>query len=206
MLKTTLALKRHCACALAACAFLFLVAGSVHAQHESDVLGVKIGMDIPTALETVFRNSGRPAGKERPDGKKMEGKDKKDVRVFYQDLKEGTLQIVFAEGKRVKEIIMEYKKPLLSDDLRLLETTSTYGNNSGDTQRDDRYAVGFTSEQKRERYWWRDEKTPEGYRVRIGFISANLTKGGMSSKEIARKIIVIHPEDATKFAKTVAAE
>lgn len=203
MLKTTLAINR---CALAACALLLLVAGSVRAQHESDVLGVKIGMDVPTALETVFRNSGRPAGKERPDGKKMEGKDKKDVRVFYKDLKEGTLQIVFAEGKRVKEIIMEYKKPLLSDDLRLLETTSTYGNNSGDTQRDDRYAVGFTSEQKRERYWWRDEKMTEGYRVRIGFISANLTKGGMSSKEIARKIIVIHPEDAAKFAKTIAAE
>lgn len=205
MLQKSLAIRR-CTHLFLGCLLLITAATSARAQHDADVYGVKIGMDVPTALETAFRNSGRPTGKEKPDGKKNEGKGNKDIRVLYKDLKEGSLQVVFAEGKVVKEIVMEYKKPLLNEDLRLPETTSTYGNSSGETRKDDRYSVGFTSDQKRERYWWRDEKTPAGYRVRIGFVSANLNKGGLASKEIVRKIVAVHPDDVTMFVKSLASE
>ena len=119
-------------------------------------------------------------------------------------LKEGNLQIVFADGKWVREIQMEFAKPLLQDDLKLLDTGTTFGNAGGETRRDDRYSVGFTGDDKKERYWWRDEKTDAGYRIRIGFVSAKLTKGGLSGKEIVRKIVSVVPEDKNKFAKAVA--
>lgn len=169
--------------------------------HDSDIFGVRIGMDVPTALQAVFVNAKRQPGQERPDAKKNDGKD---VRVLYK-LKEGTLQILFADGKRVKEVQMEYAKPLLQDDLKLLDNTSTFGNSGGETRRDDRYSVGFTSDDKKERFWWRDEKTDAGYRIRVGFISGKLTKGGLASKEIVRKIITVVPEDRDRFAKATSA-
>lgn len=174
-------------------------------EHAASIYGVEIGMDVPSTLQAVFVNARRKAGQERPDAKKNEGKGNKDVRVLYK-LSEGNLQIVFAEGKWVKEIFFEYAKPLLTEDLKLLDTTSTFGNTGGETRRDDRYAVGFTGDDKKERFWWRDEKTAAGYRVRIGFISAKLTKGGLASKEVARKIITVVPEDGEKFAKAMTAK
>jgi hypothetical protein len=168
--------------------------------HDSEIYGVRVGMDVPTALQAVFVNAKRQPGQEKPDALHNEGNDK---RVLYK-LKEGNLQIVFADGKWVREIQMEFAKPLLQDDLKLLDTSTTFGNAGGETRRDDRYSVGFTGDDKKERYWWRDEKTDAGYRIRIGFVSARLTKGGMSSKEIVRKIISVVPEDKSKFAKAVA--
>lgn len=173
------------------------VAGS---PHDADIFGVRVGMDVPTALQAVFVNAKRPPGQEKPDALHNEGNDK---RVLYK-LKEGNLQIVFADGKWVREIQMEYAKPLMQDDLKLLDTTNTFGNAGGETRHDDRYSVGFTGDDKKERYWWRDENTDAGYRIRIGFVSARLAKGGLSSKEIVRKIIGVVPEDKNKFAKAVA--
>jgi hypothetical protein len=168
--------------------------------HDPEIYGVRIGMDVPTALEAVFVNAKRQPGQEKPDALRSEGSDK---RVLYK-LKDGNLQIVFTEGKWVSEIQLEYAKPLFQDDLKLLDTSNTLGNAGGETRRDDRYSVGFTSDDKKERYWWRDEKVDAGYRIRIGFVSAKLTKGGMSSKEIVRKIITVVPEDKKKFAQAVA--
>lgn len=167
--------------------------------HNAEIYGVRIGMDVPSALEAVFINAKRQPGQEKPDALHNEGNDK---RVLYK-LKEGNLQILFADGKWVREIQMEYAKPLLQDDLKLLDTSNTFGNAGGETRRDDRYSVGFTGDDKRERFWWRDEKTDAGYRVRIGFVSAKLAKGGLSSKEIVRKIVSVVPEDKNKFAKAV---
>jgi hypothetical protein len=88
-------------------------------EHDSNIYGVKIGMDVPTALETVFVNAKRKPGQEKPDALKKEGKDNKDIRVVYKDLPKGELQIVFAEGISVSEIILNYKKEPIVDDLRL---------------------------------------------------------------------------------------
>src|SRR6476619_747661 len=60
-------------------------------EHEDNILGVRIGMDVPTALETVFRNANRQPGQEKPDAKRNEGKDKKDVQILYKSLKVGSL-------------------------------------------------------------------------------------------------------------------
>jgi hypothetical protein len=98
-------------------------------EHESNVLGVTIGMDVPTALQTVFVNSNRKSGQEKPDAKKLEGKDNKDIRVVYKNLPQGELQIVFADGKYVKEMVLIYAKPPLVDDLRL-PYTSSLGNST----------------------------------------------------------------------------
>lgn len=88
-------------------------------EHESSIYGVKIGMDIPTALEAVFVNANRQPGQEKPDALKKEGKDKKDIRIVYRNLPKGELQIVFAAGRVVSEILLNYSKPPIVDDLRL---------------------------------------------------------------------------------------
>ncbi len=115
-------------------------------EHDTNILGVTIGMDVPTALKTVFVNANRKPGQEKPDAKKMEGTDKKDVRVVFKNLPQGELQIVFADGKFVKEMVLVYGNPPLVDDLRLsytsslgngssLVTTSTLSNNAPGVER-----------------------------------------------------------------------
>jgi hypothetical protein len=177
-------------------------------EHDAEVLGVRIGMDVPTALEAVFVNAKRKPGEERPDAKRTEGSD---VRVVYKKLAQGELQIVFAEGKWVKEIVLTYAAPPTYEDLRLAPTGSIAGAGTSDDAEgrlvmgksyDDRYQIGYTSDRKLERFWWRDEKTAAGYRVRVGFVSAKLTKGEMAGKEIVRKIVSVAPEDKDKFAKS----
>ncbi|NJM54246.1 MAG: hypothetical protein HC846_13205 [Blastocatellia bacterium] len=98
-------------------------------EHEANILGVTIGMDVPTALQAVFVNANRQPGQERPDAKRNEGKDKKDIRVVYKNLPQGELQILFADGKFVKEMILVYAKPPLLDDLRL-PFTGSLGNST----------------------------------------------------------------------------
>lgn len=98
-------------------------------EHESNILGVTIGMDVPTALETVFINAARKPGQEKPDAKRFEGKNDRDIRVVYKTLPQGELQILFADGKFVKEIVLNYSKPPLVDDLRL-SFTSSLGNST----------------------------------------------------------------------------
>ena len=98
-------------------------------EHDANILGVTIGMDVPTTLQTVFVNANRKPGQEKPDAKKNEGKDNKDIRVLYKDLPEGELQILFADGKFVKGIVLTYANPPLIDDLRL-PFTSSLGNST----------------------------------------------------------------------------
>ncbi len=193
-------------------AFCFSSAVAQVSPHDADIYGVKLGMDVSTALETIFRNSGRPAGKEKPDALRREGKD---IRVLYKDLPSGNVQIIFADGKWVKEIILEYAKQPHMDDLHLPPSGSITGVADTDVldshrtlgkQYDDRYSVGYTSDRKMERYWWRDEKTPAGFRVRIGFVSGKISvAGAIGAKEIARKIISVPPEDESNFAEAMAA-
>jgi hypothetical protein len=98
-------------------------------EHESNILGVTIGMDVQTALESVFLNANLSEGQEKPNAKRNEGKDNRDVRVVYKNLKQGELQIVFADGKFVKEMILVYANKPLLDDLRL-PFTGSLGNSS----------------------------------------------------------------------------
>jgi len=93
-------------------------------EHDDSVLGVRLGMDVAGALEAVFVNAKRKPGEERPDAKRNEGKD---VRVLYRKLAAGELQIVFDEGKWVKEVILSYSAPPSYEDLRLAPTGSMGG-------------------------------------------------------------------------------
>lgn len=172
-------------------------------EHEDNILGVKVGMDVPTALRTIFDNSGRKQGQEKPDAKRNEGKDKKDIRVLYKGLKEGEVQIVFAGGKRVREIVLAYAGPRPIDSLRLPYSSSIVVALNGQRY-DDRYTVGYTETNKLEKFWWRDENTPDGYRVRVGFVSGKLTFGGVQGiTTIARKLISVTPGDEDKFLKAM---
>src|SRR3954471_22967838 len=81
---------------------------SAPSEHDAEILGVRVGMDVPTALQAVFVNAKRKPGEERPDAKRNEGKD---VRVLYKKLPQGELQILFAEGKWVKEVVLNYSAP-----------------------------------------------------------------------------------------------
>jgi hypothetical protein len=172
-------------------------------EHEDNILGVHIGMDVPTALESVFRNANRHPGQEKPDAKRNEGKDKKDVRVIYKGLKAGNLEIVFADGQWVKEILLAYAGPIPIDTLRL-PYSSDIGEAMGGERFDDRYTVGYVDTNKLEKFWWRDETTPGGYRVRVGFVSGKLTAGGAQGiTTITRKIVSVTPGDEEKFTKAM---
>ena len=180
-------------------------------EHADEILGVRVGMDVPAALEAVFRNARRKPGEERPDAKRNEGKD---VRVVYRKLPQGELQIVFAEGKWVKEITLAYAAKPNFEELRLAPTSSMSGAGTNDRAEgqllmgksyDDRYQIGYTSDRKLERFWWRDEMRPEGYRVRVGFVSERLAGGGaLSNKTIARKIVSVTPGDEEKFKSAMS--
>jgi hypothetical protein len=183
-------------------------------EHDDQILGVRIGMSVPDALKAVYEHTATEPAPARPDALKEEGKDKKDIRVVYKNLKEGELQIVFAGGKAgfVREMTLVYAKQPAVSDLRLPLTTSieASGNvldsalNSG-TKIDDRYSVGFTDDRKTERFWWRDEPHKDGYAVRIGFVSGKLNSGGaMAENVITRKVLLVKPGDEGKFWKAVA--
>lgn len=183
-------------------------------EHEAEILGVRLGMTVPAALEAVFVNAKRKTGQERPDAKRNEGKDNKDVRVLYKDLEAGELQIVFAQGQYVKEIVLTYKKPKTADDLRLAQSgsinvQSTRDSIDGVVQQggiyDDRYTIGFTSDRKEQKLWWRDEKTPQDFRVRVRFMTAKFAPNSVTiaNKTIVSKIVSITPGDESKFAAAV---
>ena len=193
--------------------FLMLIAVSTFAQketesiggkeHEMNIYGVTLGMDVSTALQTVFTNAKRQPGEEKPDSKRNEGKDKKDVRVLYKSLPEGELQILFAEGKYVKEVILLYAKTQRVADLRL-PNSSNIGEVTSGERFDDRYTIGFVDNKKQEKLWWRDEKTDKGYQVRLTFLSGNLTKDTtMWWQTIVQKAISVKPEDSAKFLKAM---
>jgi len=171
-------------------------------QHDPNILGVRIGMDIPTALQTIFENSGRKPGQEKPDAKRTEGKDNKDIRVLYKGLRDGEVQIVFGANQRVKEILQVYAGPIPVESLRL-PASSGIGEAMGGQRFDDRYTVGFTSTNKLEQFWWRDEMGPDGYRIRVGFISGK--RGGTQGvTTIMRKIVSVTPGDEEKFLKATS--
>lgn len=203
------------ACALLALCLALTVRASAQtaapSEHDAEILGVRIGMDVPTALEAVFVNAKRKPGEERPDAKRNEGSD---VRVVYKKLAAGELQIVFAEGKWVKEITLAYAAKPYFADLHLaptgsiavvgikdkLDSVMEYGG-----RYDDRYSIGYTSDRKLERFWWRDDPTPAGYRVRVGFVSERLAKdGALANKTIARKIVSVTPGDEEKFKSAMS--
>jgi hypothetical protein len=194
-------------------AFCTLIAGSHASQvrsiggkeHDDNILGVKIGMTVPEALQAVFVNANRKPGQEKPDARRQEGRDKKDVRVLYNDLKVGKLQIAFLNGNWVKEIVLDYSTRPLYDELRLAPSGSI-NEALGGQRYDDRYTIVFTEETpaKRQRIWYRDEKNPLGFRERIQFISARKPDDGtIEGKQILRKVISILPEDEEKFIKAM---
>jgi hypothetical protein len=174
-------------------------------EHDDNILGVKIGMPLTEALQAVFVNASRPPGQEKPDAMRHEGADKKDIRVLYNDLKLGKLQIVFGDGKWVKEVVLDYASRLLYDELRLAPN-GNLGDAMGGERYDDRYTIAFTEEPaaKRQRIWYRDDKTPLGFRERIQFISGRKPDDGtIEGKQIVRKVISITPGDEEKFFKAM---
>jgi hypothetical protein len=165
-------------------------------EHDDNILGVKIGMSVPEALEIVFVNGHRQPGQEKPDALRHEGPDKKDIRVLYDNLKVGRLQIVFAQGRWVKEIALDYSVPPLYDELRLAPS-GNIGDALGGQRYDDRYSIALTEESvaKRQRIWYRDEKTPLGFRERIQFISAKnlMTEALRENRSCARSLVFCPP-------------
>ena len=175
-------------------------------EHDDNILGVRIGMSVQEALQSVFVNAQRKPGQEKPDAMRQEGPDKKDVRVLYNDLKVGKLQILFLQGKWVKEIVLDYSVRPLYDELRLAPS-GNIGDAIGGQRYDDRYTIAFTEEStaKRQRIWYREEKTPQGFRERIEFISAKKPDDGtIEGKQIVRKVITVVPADEEKLLQSVS--
>jgi len=172
-------------------------------EHQLSIYGVRIGMDIPTALEAVFVNADRKPGQEKPDAMRKEGKNDEDVRVLYKDLPAGQLQIVFAGGKYVKEVVLNYTSRPSIEDLRLA-SSSDIGVASSGERFDDRYTIGFVDSKKQEKLWWRDEGKGSDYSLRLSFRSGNSLKDGqLWWQTISQKAITVTPGDEKKFAKAV---
>ena len=157
----------------------------------------------------------RPNGrKERRAEELMRYDRDEDLPEAVKKLAAGELQIVFAEGKWVKEVVLSYSAPPSYEDLNLAPTSSTGGAGTSDTSAgsfvlgkkyDDRYQIGYTSDRKLERFWWRDELAAGGYRVRVGFVSERLPGGGqLGGATIARKVVGVAPGDEEKFARAMA--
>ena len=209
--------QRHCRRAVAVACFWAAIAVSGLGQevrsiggkeHDDNILGVRIGMTVAQALEAVFINANRKPGQEKPDAMRQEGPDKKDIRVLYNDLKIGKLQIVFTQGKWVKEIVLDYSVRPLYDELRLAPS-GNIGDAMGGQRYDDRYSVAFTEESaaKRQRIWHREEKLPLGVRERVEFISAKKPDDGtIEGKQIVRKVISLLPADEEKFLSLMASQ
>ena len=169
-------------------------------EHDAEILGVKMGMDVQTALQAVFANANRQAGQEKPDAQRKEGKDGKDIRVLYKNLPQGDLQIVFAEGKVIKEIALRYALNQTIENLRLPSNGGSGVALSGE-RFDDRYTIGFTDSKKQERLWWRDERNENGFSQRIAFTSGNIIKNSSNGEQIILKTITVTPGDEAKFAQ-----
>lgn len=171
-------------------------------EHDMNVYGVEIGMDVSTALQNVFVNANRSPGQERPDAKKNEGKDNKDVRVVYRSLPDGELQILFAEGKYVSEIVLRYAQVKRVAELRL-PNSSGIGEATSGERFDDRYTIGFVDNKKQEKVWWRDVKSEGVYQIRLSFLSGNLTRDTTQWwQTIVQKAIIVRKEDRDVFIKS----
>ncbi len=182
-------------------------------EHDNQILGVRIGMNVSDALKAVFEHTATMPAPQKPDALRKEDKNSADIRVIYKNLKEGEIQIVFAGGNTgvVREVMLTYAKHPTVSDLHLPLTGSisasgdvlNSGLNSGE-RFDDRYTIGFTSDRKTERYWWRDEQLKDGYSLRIAFVSGDLKSGGaMAESIITRKLVTVKPGDEQRFWKAV---
>ncbi|MEZ5306642.1 MAG: hypothetical protein R2684_05775 [Pyrinomonadaceae bacterium] len=170
------------------------------AQHSSDIYGVKIGMTVPEALEAVFVNAERKPGEEKPDAQRREGKNNADIRVVYNSLPLGELQIVFEGGKIVREVALFYKSRPSIESLRLA-SSSDIGVAATGERFDDRYSIGFVDRKKQEKLWWRDEKSGD-YEIRVSFISGNSLKDGqLWWQTIAVKALGVKPGKEKQFRK-----
>src|SRR5258708_2131954 len=123
---------------------------SITQEHDDNILGFKLGMDVKSSLKSVFENGNRHPGQEKPDALRHEGNGGKDIRVVYNDLKVGKLQIVFADGKWVKEVTLEYaQRPTYSD--LLLPPNGNIFNAIAGQRYDDRYTIGYTEQDEAKR-------------------------------------------------------
>ena len=173
------------------------------AEHNLEIYGVKIGMDIPTALQAVFVNAKRSPGQEKPDAMRKEGKNNEDVRVLYNELPEGQMQIVFADGKFVKEVVLTYSSRPTIEELRLAPSSDIGVASSGE-RFDDRYNIGFVDTKKQEKLWWRDVGAEGDYSVRLTFRSGNILKDGqLWWQTVVQKAITVVPGDEKKFRKAL---
>ncbi len=173
------------------------------AEHELNIYGVQVGMDVPTALQNVFVNAHRRPGEEKPDGKRAEGKDNKDIRIVYKNLPEGEMQILFAQGKIVKEVTLKYAMVKRVSDLRL-PNSSGIGEASSGERFDDRYTIGFVDNKKQEKLWWRDEKRGGSYHTRLTFRSGNSTKDTtMWWQTVVQKTLTVQPDEQDKFLQSI---
>jgi hypothetical protein len=172
-------------------------------EHQFSIYGVIIGMDVQTALKTVFENAERKPGQEKPDALRKEGKDEKDIRVLYKNLPKGDLQIVFDQGKFVREIVISYANKPNIEKLRL-PSSSNIGVASSGERFDDRYTIGFVDNTKREKLWWREEKSDEDYKIRLSFVSGNSTRDGqLWWQTVFQKAVTVMPGDEKKFRKAM---
>ncbi|NNE98189.1 MAG: hypothetical protein HKN25_04130 [Pyrinomonadaceae bacterium] len=173
-------------------------------EHQMSVYGVKIGMDVPTALRAVFENAGRKPGEEKPDAMRREGDGKKDIRVLYKNLPKGELQIVFDQGKFVSEIVLTYLTRPNIVDLRLPSSSGIGVATSGERY-DDRYTIGFVDNKKQEKLWWRDTKSGNDFGIRLSFLSGNILRDGqLWWQTIAQKAVTIKPGHKKRFRKAMS--
>ncbi len=160
-------------------------------DHQASIHGIRIGMTTPEVLERL--------GGRMPDQRK----DEKDEIIAYWKLESGNvLQVNFRQENYVSHVALQFKPPRPTNDFWLAPLKSA-GNTSGLSARDPRLRVDYQASEttdKERTAWVREEKSPQGYRIEVSFLSAHKKRlGERFESEIDFKYVSVNRNDLKKF-------
>ena len=187
-------------------------------DHRPTILGVAIGMTAQQVLARLGR---------MPDARK---EDKQQVNVYWK-LQDGSLLQVSFRGEHVRHLGLQFKRMRPATDLWLQPLakgtqvglyreesaaaarvglpvgSSTIGSETPITAPDPRLHREYRAAESLDKFhtiWTRQEKTEDGYRVEIRFLSCPKNQCGDRFQEFVQyKYVDVFPDDIKKFERAV---
>ncbi len=169
-------------------------APSPEEDHRPSILGLRVGMTAEDVINRLKRQADGAA-------------DQKDHTILNWKLPEGNLLRVDFWKDRIASLRLVYKHPRPTTDL-WLAPLATPASSSSLTSPDPRWRRDYKATEDNDRMhvvWTRDEKTKQGYRVRIAFWSVSKKAMGERYGEFVEiKDITVDLEDVKQFEESVA--
>lgn len=165
-------------------------------DHQASIHGIRIGMTTPEVLERM--------GGRMPDARK----DEKGEIIAYWKLEGGSvLQVNFRQENYVAHVALQFKPPRPTNDLWLAPLKSA-GSTSALSARDPRLRVDYQASEttdKERTAWVREEKSAQGYRIEVQFLSSPRQRlGERFESEVEFKYVSVNRNDLKKFDQAVA--